>query len=119
MGKEEVKSKRKRKIKYASSSIGRVAVSKTVGWGFESWRVAKELRGEAMMTKVKNFFSEVKVELQKCSWPWDPKEKGFRRYKELVDSTIVVVVAMLLLGGYVALFDFILVNVVHFFTRLH
>ena len=50
---------------------------------------------------------------------WDPKEKGFRRYKELVDSTIVVVVAMLLLGGYVALFDFILVNVVHFFTRLH
>jgi hypothetical protein len=36
MGKEEVKSKRKREIKYASSSIGRVAVSKTVGWGFES-----------------------------------------------------------------------------------
>jgi hypothetical protein len=25
---------------------------------------------------------------------------------------------MLLLGGYVALFDFILVNVIHFFTRL-
>jgi preprotein translocase subunit SecE len=74
---------------------------------------------EAMITKVKNFFTEVKVELQKCSWPWDPKERGFRRYKELVDSTIVVVIAMLLLGGYVALFDFVLVNVVHFFTRLH
>ena len=72
-----------------------------------------------MMTKVKNFFGEVKLELQKCSWPWDPKEKGFRRYKELVDSTIVVTIAMLLLGGYVALFDFIWVNVVHFFTRLH
>ncbi len=27
---------KQRKIKYASSSIGRVAVSKTVGWGFES-----------------------------------------------------------------------------------
>jgi hypothetical protein len=26
---------------------------------------------------------------------------------------------MILLGGYVALFDFILVNVVHFFTRIH
>jgi hypothetical protein len=25
----------------------------------------------------------------------------------------------LLLGGYVALFDFVLVNFVHFFTRLH
>ena len=29
------------------------------------------------------------------------------------------VISMLLLGGYVALFDFVLVNVVHFFTKLH
>jgi len=72
-----------------------------------------------MITRVKNFFSEVKVELQKASWPWDPKEKGFRRYKELTDSTLVVIIAMLLLGGYVALLDFVLVNFVHFFTRLH
>ena len=72
-----------------------------------------------MITRVKNFFSEVKVELQKASWPWDPKEKGFRRYKELTDSTLVVIIAMLLLGGYVALFDFVLVNFVHFFTRLY
>jgi len=72
-----------------------------------------------MFTKAKNFFNEGKVELQKASWPWDPKEKGFRRYKELTDSTLVVVIAMLLLGGYVALFDFVLVNFVHFFTRLH
>ena len=72
-----------------------------------------------MFTKVKSFFSEVKVELQKASWPWDTKEKGFRRYNELTDSTVVVVVAMMLLGGYVALFDFVLVNFVHFFTRLH
>ncbi|HEY9419752.1 MAG TPA: preprotein translocase subunit SecE [Candidatus Udaeobacter sp.] len=72
-----------------------------------------------MLTKVKNFFSEVKVELQKASWPWEPKEKGIRRYKELTDSTMVVIIAMLLLGGYVALFDFVLVNFVHFFTRLH
>jgi preprotein translocase subunit SecE len=72
-----------------------------------------------MITRVKNFFGEVKVELQKASWPWDPKEKGFRRYKELTDSTLVVIIAMLLLGGYVALFDFVLVNFVHFFTRLH
>ncbi len=72
-----------------------------------------------MFTKIKNFFSEVKIELQKASWPWDPKEKGFLRYKELIDSTWVVIIAMLLLGGYVALFDFVLVNFVHFFTRLH
>ena len=72
-----------------------------------------------MFTKVKNFFSEVKVELQKASWPWEPKEKGIRRYKELTDSTMVVIIAMLSLGGYVALFDFVLVIFVHFFTRLH
>ena len=72
-----------------------------------------------MITKARTFFNEVKVELQKASWPWDPKEKGFRRYKELSDSTVVVIVAMLLLGGFVSLFDFLLVNVVHFFTRLH
>jgi preprotein translocase subunit SecE len=72
-----------------------------------------------VIAKTRNFFNEVKVELQKASWPWDPKEKGFRKYKELVDSTLVVIIAMLLLGGYVALFDFVLVNVVHYFTRLH
>jgi preprotein translocase subunit SecE len=72
-----------------------------------------------MLTKIKNFVTEVIVELQKASWPWDPKEKGARRYKELTDSTLVVIIAMLLLGGYVALFDFILVNFVHFFTRVH
>jgi preprotein translocase subunit SecE len=72
-----------------------------------------------MLAKTKNFFNEVKVELQKASWPWDPKEKGFKKYKELSDSTVVVIVAMVLLGGYVAFCDFILVNVVHFFTRIH
>ncbi len=72
-----------------------------------------------MITKAKNFFGEVRVELQKASWPWDPKEKGMKKYKELNDSTLVVIIAMLLLGGYVALFDFVLVNVIHFFTRLH
>ena len=71
-----------------------------------------------MIGKTRDFFNEVKVELQKASWPWDSKEKGIRKYKELTDSTIVVVIAMLLLGGYVALFDFVLVNAIHYFTRL-
>jgi preprotein translocase subunit SecE len=71
-----------------------------------------------MISKAKNFFNEVKVELQKASWPWDPKERGFRKYKELFDSTGVVIVSMLLLGGFVAFFDFVLVNFVHFLTRL-
>ena len=69
------------------------------------------------MQKVRNFVNEVKVELQKASWPWDPKEKGFKKYKELVDSTMVVVIAMLLLSGYVAFWDFIMVNIVGALTR--
>ena len=69
-----------------------------------------------MITKTKNFINEVKVELQKASWPWEPKEKGVKRYKELTDSTVVVIIAMLLLGGYVALFDFVLVNIIQFFV---
>jgi preprotein translocase subunit SecE len=61
-----------------------------------------------MLGSPKNFFSEVKVELQKASWPWDPKEKGMKRYKELVDSTMIVLIATLLLGGYVSGWDFLL-----------
>ena len=52
-----------------------------------------------MLTKTKNFINEVRAELQKASWPWESKEKGIRRYKELTDSTLVVIIAMLLLGA--------------------
>ncbi|MEI6351207.1 MAG: preprotein translocase subunit SecE [Verrucomicrobiota bacterium] len=63
-----------------------------------------------MIAQTKNFISEVKTELAKASWPWDPKEKGVKKYKELMDSTMVVVIAMLLLSGYVALCDLVLVT---------
>jgi preprotein translocase subunit SecE len=61
-----------------------------------------------MLAKTKNFVSDVKSELQKASWPWDPKEKGAKKYKELTDSTTIVVVAMLLMSGYIAGWDFLL-----------
>ena len=72
---------------------------------------------QKMFSKSRKFISEVRVELGKANWPWDPNEKGFRRYKELTDSTVVVMIAMILLGGYIAFFDFILINVVGFLTR--
>lgn len=61
------------------------------------------------MRKAFSFITEVKGELRKASWPWDPdpKVKGFRKYKELIDSTIVVLIAMLLLAGFVALWDMV------------
>jgi len=70
-----------------------------------------------MITQTKTFLSEVKVELLKASWPWDAKEKGFKKYKELNDSTLIVVIAMLLLSGYISFWDFILVQIVQFLTQ--
>jgi preprotein translocase subunit SecE len=79
--------------------------------------VAPSQQKNPMFSKIRKFTSEVRVELGKAQWPWDPNEKGFRRYKELTDSTVVVFVAMVLLGGYIAFFDFILINVVGFLTN--
>jgi preprotein translocase subunit SecE len=69
--------------------------------------------------KLRVFFAETWVELCKCSWPWDPQQSGLRKYKELIDSTMVVIISSLLLGGFVTFWDFILVKLVGVFTRLH
>jgi preprotein translocase subunit SecE len=58
------------------------------------------------------FVSEVRVELEKCSWPWDPNQSGFKRYKELFESTLVVIISVLLLAGFVTTSDLILARVV-------
>jgi len=70
-----------------------------------------------MFTKFKIFVSEVRGELSKAQWPWDPNEKGVRKFRELGESTKVVLIAMIILGGYIAFFDFILVNIVDFLVR--
>jgi preprotein translocase subunit SecE len=70
-----------------------------------------------MISQTKQFVSEVKVELAKASWPWEPKEKGVKKYKELIDSTLIVVIAMLLLSGYVAGWDFIMNVIVGFLFK--
>ena len=61
-----------------------------------------------MLAKTRAFIGEVRVELLKASWPWDPKEKGYKRYKELADSTLIVLIAVLLLSGYISFWDFVL-----------
>ena len=71
-----------------------------------------------MIGKVRKFIGEVRVpNWARPSGLGIPNEKGFKRYKELVDSTMVVLIAMLILGGYIAFFDFILINVVSFLTK--
>ena len=71
-----------------------------------------------MFSTTKNFLSDVKVELQKASWPWDPKEKGAKKYKELTDSTTIVIIAMLLMSGYIAGWDFLLNFIMSVIFRL-
>lgn len=73
-----------------------------------------------MFRKLSQGISNIKGELKKCSWPWesDPKVKGFKKYRELCGSTMVVLIAMVLLGAYVAFFDYVMAQVVNW-TILH
>lgn len=68
-----------------------------------------------MFRKIFQYIAEIKGELKKTTWPWDsdPKAKGFKKYRELWGSTLVVLVAMVLLGAYVASFDVVLAFVVN------
>jgi preprotein translocase subunit SecE len=66
--------------------------------------------------QILKFVREVRVELEKCSWPWDPNQTGFKKYKELLESTIVVVISVILLAGYVTSWDFLLAHVVGYVT---
>ncbi|HAE19162.1 MAG: preprotein translocase subunit SecE [Verrucomicrobiaceae bacterium TMED137] len=70
--------------------------------------------------KLFTFIGEVKAELRKASWPWesDPKIRGFKKYKELIDSTVVVLIAIILLAAYVALWDLIHTEAVTFLGGL-
>jgi len=71
--------------------------------------------------KVTKYLGEVRSELHKASWPWIPKgkgERGFKRFKELTDSTVVVFIAMMLLGAFVTLWDYILFEVIEMLTKI-
>ena len=68
-----------------------------------------------MFSKIANFTREVKTELQKATWPWDPKEKSFgAKYNERIDSTVVVMIGMLLLAAFVSLIDLALLTINRF-----
>ena len=58
--------------------------------------------------KARDFVVEVWAELKKSSWP---------TRKELVDSTIVVIVTVLILGVFVALADMVFLKIIAFLTK--
>ena len=70
------------------------------------------------MPKISQYLSEVKSELHKANWPWDLQEKGFKRFRELSDSTLVVVLATILLGAFVAFWDLIMREVMKLMTLI-
>ena len=63
-----------------------------------------------------SFIGEVKVELGKCTWPWDPNQTGLKKYRELIESTAVVIVSTILLAAFVTTSDLVLAHVVGFLT---
>jgi len=69
-----------------------------------------------MLEKASIFIGEVKSELRKATWPWDnnPNAKGIKKYRELISSTLVVLVAIVLLAALVALSDTINQEVISF-----
>jgi preprotein translocase subunit SecE len=60
------------------------------------------------LLKLRDFLAEVTAELKKSSWP---------TRKELVDSTVVVIVTVLILGVFVALADLVFLRIIAFLTR--
>jgi preprotein translocase subunit SecE len=65
---------------------------------------------------IAKFIGEVRVELDKCSWPWDPNQTGLKKYKELRDSTVVVILSVIMLAGFVTSSDWVLTHLVGFLT---
>ncbi len=60
------------------------------------------------VVKTKGFLMEVVVELKKSAWP---------TRRELIDSTIVVIVTVLALGLFVAFADLVFVKIVGLLTK--
>lgn len=61
-----------------------------------------------LIKALKTFLGEVKVELKKCTWP---------TRQELLGSTMVVVISVLILGVFVGLSDAVLMNLLRAVLR--
>jgi len=61
-----------------------------------------------MIAKVKNFVSEVTVELKKVSWP---------TRSELIGSTIVVIIGIAIMATYIGVCDFIFSKAIHLIIK--
>jgi preprotein translocase subunit SecE len=60
------------------------------------------------LNKVASFFNEVVAELKKSSWP---------ARSELMDSTMFVIISVVVLGVFIGISDFILMGVLRIILR--
>ena len=67
-----------------------------------------EIKKPNLVVKTKAFFAEVVTELKKSAWP---------TRKELLDSTVMVIVTMLILGMFVAVADLVFVKIIGVLTK--
>ena len=67
-----------------------------------------ETKKPNIVVRTKTFFAEVVTELKKSAWP---------TRKELLDSTLVVIVTMLILGMFVAVADLVFVKIIGMLTK--
>lgn len=72
-----------------------------------------------MFKKSGQFLKEVTIELKKCEWPIKRERTlpFYDRIRELIDSTVVVIFAMILLALFVGSCDFLLSRVVQFILK--
>lgn len=63
---------------------------------------------QQVIDRVKTFFEEVRTELKKCSWP---------TREELVDSTVMVIVSVAIIGLFVSASDVVLLGLLRLIIR--
>ncbi|MFZ2658145.1 MAG: preprotein translocase subunit SecE [Victivallales bacterium] len=59
------------------------------------------------ITKARLFIGETINELKKCSWP---------ERSQLFESTVLVIITVLMLAGFVAVVDFVSMKIISFLT---
>lgn len=61
-----------------------------------------------MIAKIKNFITEISVELKKVAWP---------TRNELFGSTVIVIIGVAIMAVYIGICDFIFSKAVHLIIR--
>ncbi len=62
----------------------------------------------SIFAKIRVFFENVAEEMKKCTWP---------SRDALVESTLLVMITLVILAGYVAGIDLVLINLIKLLTR--